>query len=94
MQTETNKQRLTQDHNMATNLWTPFASLIHHESASRGKENTPEKQQRFQREISAMRERWGEVLDNDPAYNPNLTFEKEDWSLAWPPREEKLKLKV
>ncbi|MEW8027576.1 MAG: glycosyltransferase family 2 protein, partial [Candidatus Thiodiazotropha sp.] len=29
------------------NLWTPYAELYHHESASRGAEDTPEKQQRF-----------------------------------------------
>ena len=33
-----------------------------------------------------MQWRWGFVLRNDPAYNPNLTLEREDFSLAWPPR--------
>ncbi|HLB32798.1 MAG: hypothetical protein A3F67_07500 [Verrucomicrobia bacterium RIFCSPHIGHO2_12_FULL_41_10] len=71
------------------NVWTPFVSLIHHESASRGLENTPEKKRRFAKEVTTMRQRWGELLDHDPAYNPNLTLKNEDWSLAWPPRAAK-----
>jgi GT2 family glycosyltransferase len=68
------------------NVWTPFAELYHHESVSRGYEDTPEKQARFKREIDFMRKRWGNLLHNDPAYNPNLTLDHEDFSLAWPPR--------
>lgn len=63
------------------NLWTPYAKLYHHESVSRGVEDTPEKQARYQSEIAYMREAWGELLDNDPAYNPNLTLAYEDFSL-------------
>ncbi len=68
------------------NLCTPFAELIHHESASRGPENTPEKARRFQKEIELLHARWGTRLANDPAYNPNLTLDHEDFSLAFPPR--------
>lgn len=68
------------------NVWTPFAELYHHESASRGAEDTPEKAARFRREVEHMRRAWGPVLDTDPAYNRNLTFVSEDFALAWPPR--------
>ena len=68
------------------NVWTPHVVCIHHESASRGHENTPEKKERFAHEVTTMRTRWGKLLDADPAYNRNLTLEHEDWSLAWPPR--------
>lgn len=68
------------------NVWTPFAEMIHYESASRGYETTPERQKRFLAEIDFMKERWGEKLTVDPAYNPNLTLDHEDFSLAWPPR--------
>ena len=68
------------------NLWTPFAELYHHESASRGAEDTPEKLERFLREAAYMRRVWGRLLDRDPAYNPNLTLKQEDFSLAFPPR--------
>ena len=70
------------------NFWTPYAELIHHESVSRGYENTPEKQMRFQREIDILQSRWQSLLKADPAYNPNLTYDAEDFSLAWPPRHE------
>jgi hypothetical protein len=33
-----------------------------------------------------MQKKWGDLLSNDPAYNPNLTLEHEDFSLAFPPR--------
>jgi len=68
------------------NLFTPFAELIHHESASRGAEDSPEKIARFQTEILYMQNRWGAFLENDPAYNPNLTLKTEDFDLAWSPR--------
>ena len=68
------------------NLYTPFAELLHHESASRGQENTPDKVRRFQGEIDAVKARWGERLLNDPAYNPNLSLDSEDFALAYPPR--------
>lgn len=67
-------------------VWTPYAELYHHESATRGYEHTPEKFKRFAKESRYMRRRWGKSLFNDPAYNPNLTFDYEDFSLAWPPR--------
>ena len=70
------------------NIWTPYAELYHHESATRGHEDTPEKKLRFQNEVLYMKKRWGGILLNDPAYNPNLTLDREDFSLAWPPRVE------
>jgi glycosyltransferase involved in cell wall biosynthesis len=66
------------------NIWTPFAELIHHESASRGYEDNPEKLARFQREIRFMQDRWGDVLDTDPYYNPNLSMRSGDYKLALP----------
>jgi GT2 family glycosyltransferase len=68
------------------NLWTPYAQLYHYESISRGYENTPEKLARFQKEIDFMKKRWGERLESDPYYNPNLTLDNESFSLAYPPR--------
>lgn len=68
------------------NVWTPYAELVHHESKSRGLEDTAEKRRRFDAEIAIMRARWGELLRYDPAYNPNLTLDREDFGLAWPPR--------
>lgn len=67
-------------------IWTPFAELYHHESASRGYEDSPEKLARFHSEIAFMQERWGDTLLSDPAYNPNLALDGEPFALAWPPR--------
>jgi glycosyltransferase involved in cell wall biosynthesis len=68
------------------NLWTPFAEFVHHESASRGVDDTDEKAARFRSEVEAMLGRWGSKLLRDPAYNPNLTLDHTDFSLANPPR--------
>ena len=68
------------------NVWTPYAELYHHESVSRGTEDTPEKKARFAREVAYMKNKWGPALLEDPYYNPNLTLDDEDFSLAWPPR--------
>jgi GT2 family glycosyltransferase len=68
------------------NLYTPFAELYHHESASRGYEDTPEKMGRFKKEATLLRQRWLPLLMNDPFYNPNLSLTAEPFTLAWPPR--------
>jgi glycosyltransferase involved in cell wall biosynthesis len=68
------------------NILTPYADLYHHESASRGYDDTPEKIARLRSEFYFMKERWGEKLYMDPAYNPNLTLEYGDFGLSWPPR--------
>jgi glycosyltransferase involved in cell wall biosynthesis len=64
------------------NVWTPYAELYHHESVSRGTDETPEKRARFRGEVAVMQERWAALLARDPYYNPNLTREREDFSLA------------
>jgi GT2 family glycosyltransferase len=69
------------------NIWTPYAELYHHESATRGNDDdTPAKRERARRELNYMQTRWTCELIHDPAYSPNLTNESEDFSLAWPPR--------
>lgn len=63
--------------------WTPYAEAYHYESISRGLEDTPEKQERFQGEVLAFKEKWGAVLQQgDPYYNPNLTLDREDFSFG------------
>ncbi len=63
-------------------VYTPYAELYHHESASRGREDTPERQARFNKEVGIMRSKWKRVFEaGDPYYNSNLTLVKEDFSL-------------
>jgi glycosyltransferase involved in cell wall biosynthesis len=64
------------------NLWTPFAELYHHESVSRGVENSPEKVFRFNSEVSYMKDKWAKRLSNDPFYNPNLTTQNETFEIG------------
>jgi GT2 family glycosyltransferase len=64
------------------NVFTPFAELYHFESKTRGYEDTPERQARFQREKNYLAAKWGDVLKLDPYYNPNLTHSREDFSIG------------
>lgn len=67
------------------NVWTPFAELYHHESASRAIDDVAAKESRAAG-IAFMRDRWGDMLGGDPAYNPNLTLQGDGFGLAFPPR--------
>lgn len=62
------------------NVWTPYAELYHHESISRGTEDTPEKRARFASEVDYMKRTWNSELRNDPYYHPLLTRDREDFS--------------
>lgn len=64
------------------NLITPYAELYHHESVSRGYEDTPEKQMRFKSEIKKMQDKWGDILTTDPCYNPNFELMAEPYHLV------------
>ena len=55
------------------NVWTPYAELRHHESVSRGRDDTPEKRQRFVQEVGYMQNRWGATLERDPYYSVNFS---------------------
>ena len=67
-------------------VWTPYAELYHHESLTRGSDLDPENLERFSWEIYQMKRRWGAVLGRDPYYNPNLSLNLPDFTLAFPPR--------
>lgn len=63
-------------------VYTPFSELYHHESISRGYENTPEKMQRFKQERRFVEERWASFLrQGDPYYSPHLSLISEDFAL-------------
>jgi GT2 family glycosyltransferase len=70
------------------NIWTPYAELYHHESATRGSDHDPVKYERFVSEIRRMEARWEGWFERDPAYNPNLSLNCEvlPFTLASPPR--------
>jgi GT2 family glycosyltransferase len=54
-------------------IWTPFAQLIHAESASRGKDHTAEKKSRAMREQQMFIERWSQSGQQDAYYHPALS---------------------
>ena len=63
-------------------VFTPYAEAYHYESKSRGLEDTPEKQARFNQEVACFRKKWGAQLEaGDPYYNPNLSLEFEDFRI-------------
>ena len=66
-------------------VWTPYAELYHHESLSRGKDDSAEKIAQTAREVQFICKRWQHVLDHDPFYNPNLSYERPDFSLSLAP---------
>lgn len=68
------------------NLYNPFAQFVHHESASRGSDLEGARRQRLQDEADIMKQRWAELIADDPAYSPNLTLAGDDFSWAWPSR--------
>lgn len=63
-------------------VYNPYALLYHYESKSRGLEDTPEKVERFNREVARFIGYWPEiVIGGDPYYNPNLTLRKSNFAL-------------
>tara|TARA_B100000470_G_C19795644_1_gene394176 strand:- start:423 stop:2102 length:1680 start_codon:yes stop_codon:yes gene_type:complete len=63
------------------NVYCAEAELFHHESVSRGLDISPEKAARFNRELSYLQTTWCAFIKCDPAYNPNLTLKRENFSI-------------
>ena len=63
------------------NVYCAEAELFHHESVSRGLDISPEKAARFNRELSFLQTTWRAFIKCDPAYNPNLTLKRENFSI-------------
>jgi hypothetical protein len=51
-------------------VWTPFACLVHHESATRGSDETKENIDRFNRDKASLRDRHGTDKIEDRFFNP------------------------
>lgn len=63
------------------NLYCAEAELYHHESVSRGYEDTFEKRARFESELNYLKTKWASYITHDPAYNPNLTLRRENFAI-------------
>ena len=63
-------------------VWTPYAELYHHESNTRGDDDSQEKMERFRKEAWLFHKKWKHIFEKgDPYYNHNLTHEREDFSI-------------
>ena len=64
------------------NIYLPHVVLYHYESKSRGYEDTPEKQARFEKEIAFMQTKWSKLINHDPCYSKHLTKKHQDYRMA------------
>lgn len=63
-------------------VWTPYSELYHYEYKTRGYNDTPGKKEQYEREVKLFQKKWKDFLGKgDPYYSPNLTLEKEDFSI-------------
>jgi GT2 family glycosyltransferase len=64
------------------NIWTPHAELYHHESVSRGTDTDKAQATRLAQEAAYIMQRWGAMLQDDSAYNPNLSLQSTEFELS------------
>lgn len=67
-------------------IYTPFATLYHFESKSRGLDDDFSKRLRSQGEIGIMRSRWGDAVENDPFYNARFNRTGRPFTRLRPPQ--------
>ncbi|MFO1405028.1 MAG: glycosyltransferase family 2 protein [Azonexus sp.] len=70
-------------------VWTPHAELYHHESVSRGKDQSAKRKKVARQEVAYMRRRWNQELKADPFYNPNFSYLRADFVLGPAPNVQK-----
>ena len=64
------------------NVFNPYAELYNHIAKPRRKKVRLENKECFKKEIIKFKEKWKKELSEvDPYYNPNLAFDKEDFSI-------------
>lgn len=68
-------------------VFVPSVEMYHHESLTLGHHAAPDRRSQFRHDVALMRQRWNDILQNDPCYNPNLSLVRGSlFCLAWPPR--------
>jgi GT2 family glycosyltransferase len=63
-----------------TNIWTPEATLVHHQSGTRGIDSDPFAL--YRKERSYFVERWAHMIRNDPYFHPALSLYAHEVALA------------
>ncbi len=64
------------------NIYEPGATLIHHESKSRGSDFSEENLQRYRAELATFQERWQSQTFRDPTHHPALDRASENFRLS------------
>jgi GT2 family glycosyltransferase len=67
-------------------LYAAHAELLHHESKSRGYDDSIATRRRLLREAALLQRRFRTDRFEDPAFSPNFSLRSETPALAWPPR--------
>jgi len=62
-------------------IYTPYAQLIHHEHATRGKPDNKEKIKQLEKEKKIIKRRWKKYIGKDPYYHPFLDLNTTRFSL-------------
>ena len=62
-------------------LWTPYAELLHKESASRATDYSSARHIAYEMECRRLKERWGVLIGDDPHTHPALSRRLENFSL-------------
>jgi GT2 family glycosyltransferase len=58
------------------NIWTPYAELYHYGHGTRGRKAlSAQRDSQLSKDMSYMRNRWGDYLIQDPLYSPNLDLD-------------------
>lgn len=68
-------------------LWTPYARFCDSRPRFSPSDIMKQFSYAFRQDTAYMKGRWGALLRNDPAYNPNLNQKKKDFNYRWPPKE-------
>ncbi len=64
-------------------VYNPYVELIHYESKTRGYEDTPEKQARFEQEKQNFQTKWKTLLQKpDPYYNSNFSRQNGNFEIT------------
>jgi GT2 family glycosyltransferase len=64
-------------------VYTPYAEMTQHESASTEDDLSETDQGRFMRDELLMKSRWGQKLLEDPYYSPNLSLDHSDFRMSF-----------
>lgn len=66
------------------NVYTPYASLLHRESSTRGPDTSPEQVKTLEFETNYLKEKWANIITHDPFYNPHFTLRSVNCELVDP----------